>query len=314
MEKLKVCFVGIGSIAKRHIRNLNELCGKKKINLRIDAFRRMKKIDEEMALVEINNFYYNVAELPKDYDVIFLTNPTEYHLEMLEKLHNHGKHFFIEKPITSYAKLEEVHKVVYRKDSIYYIACPLRYTKVIEYLKENLSIEDVISVRCICSSYLPEWRPNVDYRKTYSANKALGGGVSIDLIHEWDYLKFLFGNPKNVMCMSGKVSDLEIDSEDYAIYIARYEKMILELHLDYFGRKSMRNIQIFTNDDIIMADLIESKIIFMKENKVIELSQDRDDYQKKELEYFLDMVDGKVNCNNNIEDAYSTMLLTLGKC
>lgn len=314
MEKLKVCFVGIGSIAKRHIRNLNELCKKKKIDLQIDALRRMKKIDEEMALVEINNFYYDVAELPKDYDVIFLTNPTEYHLEMLENLHHHGRHFFIEKPITSYAKLEDVHKIDYRKASVYYIACPLRYTKVIEYLKENLNIEDVISVRCICSSYLPDWRPNVDYRKTYSASKELGGGVSIDLIHEWDYLKFLFGNPQNVMYMSGKVSDLEIDSEDYAIYIAQYKKMILELHLDYFGRKSIRNMQIFTNDNIIMTDLIESKITFMKENKVIEFSQERDDYQKKELEYFLYMIDGKVRCNNDIEDAYCTMLLTQGRC
>ena len=50
MTKLKVCFVGIGSIAKRHIRNLKKICCNRNICLEIDAVRRKKVVDEETEL------------------------------------------------------------------------------------------------------------------------------------------------------------------------------------------------------------------------------------------------------------------------
>ena len=73
------------------------------------------------------------------------------------------------------------------------------------------------SARVICSSYLPDWRPGVDYRTVYSAHKALGGGVTIDLIHEWDYLVDLFGVPQKLYNFKGTYSDLEIDSDDLSV-------------------------------------------------------------------------------------------------
>ena len=62
-----------------------------------------------------------------------------------------------------------------------------------QYVKNNVDLSKVYSARAISSSYLPDWRPGQDYRTTYSAHKDMGGGVSIDLIHEWDYLSWLFG-------------------------------------------------------------------------------------------------------------------------
>lgn len=65
----------------------------------------------------------------------------------------------------------------------------------------------------------------------YSAHKALGGGVTIDLIHEWDYLVDLFGVPETICNIRGKYSDLEIDSDDLSIYIAQYPTLLAEVHL-----------------------------------------------------------------------------------
>ena len=78
------------------------------------------------------------------------------------------------------------------------------------------------SVRAMCSSYLPEWRPGVDWKKCYSAHADMGGGVDIDLIHEWDYLTYLFGFPHNVYSIRGQFSDVTADSCDNAIYIGEY--------------------------------------------------------------------------------------------
>ena len=111
----------------------------------------------------------------------------------------------------------------------------------------------------------------------------MGGGVAIDLIHEWDYLCYLLGFPNRVQTMQGKKSSLEIDSEDIAIYIAEYANYLVELHLDYFGRKSIRKMEMFCEDDTIEIDLIDQKIIYRNSERVIDLYEDRDSYQKKEL-------------------------------
>lgn len=313
MDRLKVLFVGVGSIATRHISNLKSICEEQARECQIDVFR--SGIHKELPVkVEsyITKVYLYFDEVPSDYDVIFITNPTEYHLDTLKKFNQKGKHFFIEKPICSIEQLSGIGQDFIRKESVYYVACPLRYTSVIQYLKNNINFEDVFSIRCISSSYLPEWRKNVDYRETYSAHKALGGGVSIDLIHEWDYLCYLLGKPKKIYSIIEKISDLEIDSDDIAIYIARYDKMVVELHLDYFGRKPIRQIQLFTKEDTLLCDLIESNIVFMKTGKRIEFNQQRDDYQKKELNYFLEIIGRKKENINCIEYACDTLKLTKG--
>lgn len=295
MEQLKVCFIGIGSIAKRHISNLISICKDKGISLSIDAVRRSsKRVDG------VSRVYTSEVELPTDYDVIFITNPSDKHLETLKTFHEHGKHFFIEKPVVSRDQIERAKQFILKPDSVYYVASPLRYNAVIQWIKANISPADVISVRSISSSYLPEWRPNRDYRDTYSAHKELGGGVSIDLIHEWDYITYLFGWPQSVKSFIGKKSELEINSDDYAIYIAEYDDKIVELHLDYFGRKAIREIQIFTKSNTIVGDLINNSIRFLNSGEEICFDEGRDDYQKRELINFLRLIEA-----NDKECSYS---------
>ena len=308
---MKVCFVGIGSIAKRHIRNLSEICNERGINLQIDALRRSRSVGVDN-LQQIRCIYTSAEELPADYDVVFLTNPTEYHADMLLTLHDHAKHFFIEKPVASLNTVDILKEIPCREDSVYYVACPLRYTNVIQYLKQEINIENVNSVRCISSSYLPDWRPGQDYRETYSAHKDLGGGVAIDLIHEWDYITYLFGMPSVVKSFSGKVSKLEIDSDDYAIYIAKYDNMVAELHLDYFGRKSTRTVEIYLDEDTVVGNLIAGTITYLKSGKIINLPADRDIYQKRELGHFLDVISKNGNCSNDISNAVKILKLTQG--
>ena len=308
MNKLKVCFVGVGSIAKRHIRNLCAICADNKIEVIIDAFRRSQDIVDG-----VDHIYCNESDMPDDYDIIFITNPTELHLLSLRQFHSKGKHFFIEKPVVSLSQIEAAKQFQIREDSIYYVACPLRYNAVIQWIKNNIDPSDVISVRSISSSYLPDWRPGQNYRDTYSAHKDLGGGVSIDLIHEWDYLTYLFGWPSRVNSMIGKKSDLKIDSDDYAIYIAEYTDKIIELHLDYFGRKTIREVQLFTKEDTILGDLVNNKLTLMRNSETIEFHEERDDYQKRELTYFFDLINHRGLMEDGYHHGVKVLELTQGK-
>ncbi|WP_243109370.1 Gfo/Idh/MocA family protein [Anaerophilus nitritogenes] len=307
MNHYKIAIIGLGSIGSRHLLNIAKVLSEKNITYSIDLIRsnKGKGINEELKEL-IDKVYCSYEDVPKDYDVIFITNPTHLHYETIKQYVPNTKHMFIEKPVFDDAN-KSIKNLSLKRSGIYYIACPLRYTNVIQYLKNEVDLSKVYSVRVICSSYLPDWRPGVDYRNTYSAHLEEGGGVSIDLIHEWDYINYLFGKPKEVYNLRGKYSDLEIDSDDLSVYIAKYPKMLAEVHLDYFGRNNMREIQLFTKEDTIIADIANSEIRYMNNNKVISFKEERNDFQRKEIEYFFDVIKNKKENQNDIRTAINTL-------
>lgn len=303
----KIGLIGYGSIGKRHLKNLLVFLKSKNIKYKIDIIRnRYSKMQED--LEDINEVYYNYNDVKENYDVIFISNPTNLHYKTIKRFAKQTKHMFIEKPIFEDENYN-IEELGLKEDGIYYIACPLRHMKIMKYLKEELTKkEKIISIRAICSSYLPEWRPNVDYKETYSAKARLGGGVSIDLIHEWDYIRYLFKEPKKVFNINGKYSNLEIDTDDLSIYIAQYEEFLLEIHLDYFGRVPRRKLEIYTNEDVIEVDIINKNIKYLKSGNEIDFKEDRDDYQMQEIKYFFDLVQGKEKYNmNDIKFALETL-------
>lgn len=310
IRNYKIGIIGFGSIGKRHLSNIESVLENKGYNYTIDLIRTTKNQEtDNNYLKSINQIYYAYKEVPNDYDVIFITNPTHMHFQTINDYSHKTKNMFIEKPIFNDININ-LDDLSVQEGSNYYVACPLRFTDVIQYLKKEVNSLNIYSARAISSSYLPEWRPNSDYRSSYSASEKQGGGVSIDLIHEWDYLQYLFGSPEKVFNIKGKFSNLEIDSDDLSIYIAKYEKMAVEVHLDYFGRENIREIQLFTPEETIIGDLQNSEIRFLKSGKVISFKDSRDDFQYKEMAYFFDMLEGKVDNINDIPSAIKTLKLT----
>jgi predicted dehydrogenase len=304
---MKICIVGLGSIGKRHLKNLHEILSGQNTRFYIDALRSQKKGGADITEF-LNREYYSYDELPNDYDIAFITNPTNLHFDTIQKMLFKAKHLFIEKPVFDGINYD-VNHLPLRENGIYYVACPLRYSSVIKYLKEFVSIHTIYSVRSICSSYLPDWRPSTDYRQCYSAKSNEGGGVRIDLIHEWDYLQYLFGVPLEIAGYHGTFSHLEITSDDTAVYIARYNDKLISLHLDYYGRVARREIELYLDDDVVVGDLIHQKIRFLRSGEIIDLPQNRDDMQKDELIFFLDIIGGKCDNTNDIYAAFGTLNL-----
>lgn len=292
---LKVCFIGIGSIGKRHLTNLIQICKEKNIDLEIDALSSHPNKEYD----NVSNVYYSFETLPNHYDIIFICNLTSLHYETLEKTKNKAKMFFVEKPVFSSA-INSLSSFYYENKEKYYVACPLRYTNVIEYVQHHIPKDSILSIRSICSSYLPEWRPHVDYRKIYSARKELGGGVIIDLIHELDYITYLLGIPKEINGYYNQISALEINSEDIATYIAKYDHSIVEIHLDYFGRIPRREIEILTDNNVIIGDLNKNIIKFLCEDKEINFDEKINDRYIKELTYFLEIYFKNIENKNDL--------------
>lgn len=306
----KIAIIGVGSIGIRHLQNIVSVLDERNTSYSIDLIRSGKGKELKKDLLEnISKIYYSSEEVPSGYDIIFVTNPTKYHFETMQTYAEKTKHMFIEKPVFDSTNIN-LEELKLSDSGVYYVACPLRYTDVIQHLKHNCDLTQVYSARVICSSYLPDWRPGVDYRDVYSAHKEEGGGVSIDLIHEWDYLTYLFGFPKQVFNIRGQFSDLEINSEDLSLYIAKYEKMAVEVHLDYFGRKPIREIQLFTREDTIVADIINSEIRYLVKGETLSFKETRNDFQRREISYFFDILQNKETNHNNIFKALKTLEIT----
>lgn len=293
-------------MGQRHARNLRKICVKRGLSCSIDLLRTCSADVPE----GIRGVYISKDQFPGTYDAVFITNPTAAHYETLVDLIDLSDAFFIEKPVFDRTDYEL--GFLDREKKVFYVAAPMHYKPTISWLKEHFDFSEAFSLRSISSSYLPDWRPGVDYRKTYSAHKDMGGGVSIDLIHEWDYLQYLIGFPERAYSIIEKRSGLEIDSDDVALYIADYGDKTAEIHLDYFGRVPIRKLEIFTKEDTVECDLLTDTISFLKSGEQIILTEERDDTQARELEAFLDMIQGKRENTNDIEHALNTLILAKG--
>lgn len=310
MKHYYIAFVGMGSIGKRHLGNVCQLITSKGDTYDIDLYRSSlnRELPAEVTAL-VANQYLCSEPVQKDYDIVFITNPTSMHLETVLKFRQHTKAFFIEKPVFSDGNISD--DVIGRLDEIpSYVACPLRYNPVLQYVKQNIDISKVISVRAMSSSYLPDWRPGQDYRQTYSAHTDMGGGVDIDLIHEWDYLTWIFGMPSECYGIAGKFSPLEIDSNDTAIYVARNWQMTYELHLDYYGRKTRRTLDIFTRDDTIQCDIVAGSVTYLKGGRTLTFNSERNAFQMAEIQHFFDIAEGRVENDSNVAHGVEVLKLT----
>lgn len=315
MSNYKIAFCGLGSIGKRHLRNVCEYLNQKGNTFTIDLYRSKVGSDVPLdirPLVTSIYSYDDIAESNIMYDVVFVTNPTSVHYDTIQKFKHRTKSFFIEKPVFDKTDIE-TSLFEELKDTICYVACPLRYSAALQYVKQNIDFSKSFSVRAISSSYLPDWRPGQDYRKCYSAHRDMGGGVGIDLIHEWDYLTWLFGTPVETYSIQRKISNLEIDSDDVAIYIGRTSKTSIELHLDYFGRSMIRTLEMFLPDDTIRCDIEDGRIEYLRTGKVIQLPSERNEYQMREIEHFFEIINNKIENDSTMEHAFHVLKLAKGE-
>jgi predicted dehydrogenase len=308
---MKAAFFGLGSIGKRHAANLAQICRSRQILLELHAVRTSHAaLPPEIDAL----FTRQVADeslLDTEYDAVFVTNPTSEHFGTLARMHERSRCFFIEKPLFDSPRLD-ASGLGLRPYQVAYVAAPLRHTAVLRRMYALASENPVCSARAICSSYLPDWRPGVDYRTVYSAHKAKGGGVRIDLIHEWDYLSWMFGLPESVLSLSGTFSNLEIDSEDLAVYIARYRDKLVEIHLDYFGRTPRRSLELLTERETIIGDLIANRIVFTGSGQTLTFDETPNEKYLREMDHFVDLMLGFGENDNPPEHALAVIRLAYG--
>ncbi len=303
---MNVLIIGLGSIGKKHVIAIKSIYP----DSAIFALRSSKNAE---GIPGVTNIYsFDEIEL-NIIDFAIIANPTSEHKKTISLLIPFGFPLFIEKPIYYSLDIEDLINSIESKGIKTYIACNLRFLECIKYIKGKLlkmPDKKLNEVNVYCGSYLPDWRPNTDFRKSYSALTELGGGVHIDLIHELDYLYWLFGVPKEVTRIFKNQSSLTIPSVDYANYVLAYNGFCANIVLNYYRRDSKRTLELVFEDETWYIDLLKNQITF--NNNILFSSDQRisDTYQTQ-MEYFIDSIKEKESTFNTISDAYNVLKICL---
>ncbi|MEL0008984.1 MAG: Gfo/Idh/MocA family oxidoreductase [Flammeovirgaceae bacterium] len=303
---MNILIVGLGTIAKKHIEALRLL----NIEANLYALRSTKNPTN---ILGVKNIYSN-EQLSIQFDFVIISNPTHLHYKIIKNFATHGTPLFIEKPfVHTLDNIDNLLKLVKKNNLITYVACNLRFHPCIIYLKNKLDFKfsKINEVNVYCGSYLPDWRPSKDFRATYSANKKMGGGVHLDLFHEFDYTTWLFGLPKKSKSVLRNVSSLNIDAFDYANYILEYDSFTTSIILNYFRKKPKREIEIVFEDKTWTIDLIHHTI---KDDGIIlfEASEFKiEDTYYLQLNYFINCLKQSKLPMNDIKESSEILKIVL---
>ena len=261
-------FIGLGSIGKRHLTNAIALGYN---NIVAVSSKAVALSREYPGIVFYTDFEQALSE--HQFSAAIICTPTAQHNHYLRRtVVSHIAHIYLEKPVShNFEQIPELLALVAGSSSRVVVGYDLHFDPGLQKVKELIAgnaIGRVLSVNAQVGQYLPDWRPHEDYRQGMSAKKATGGGVMLDLVHEFDYVYWLLGPVLTIASFSGQLSDLEIETEDVAEVLLRFESgAIGTIHLDYLQQQLIRNCLVTGCNGSILWNLVESQVLVINERK-----------------------------------------------
>ena len=240
----RVLIVGLGSIGRRHLRLARELLPKADI--------RVLRHQDGQPTPEYANGCFSLIENALEFapQIAVIASPATFHLKVAISLAQSGVHILVEKPLA--ASLDGVQLLLdtcRARGLVLLIGYNLRFLPSLEGFRSLLlkkRVGKVISLRVEIGQYLPSWRPDTDYRLGVSARRELGGGALLELSHEIDYLRWIFGEVEWVNATLSRQSDLDINVEDTAHMILGFtpdadgHRLIGTLNMDFIRQDTVR--------------------------------------------------------------------------
>jgi predicted dehydrogenase len=242
---MKFLIAGLGSIGRRHFRNLLALGEKDIILLRT---RKGTLPDDDLAGYPVETDVQEALKKHKP-EAVIVANPTSMHLDVAIPAAEAGCHILLEKPVShSLERLDVLEKAAKKSGSRILVGFQFRYHPTLDKARELIqsnSVGRILTVHAHWGEYLPQWHPWEDYRQNYAARADLGGGVIVTLTHPLDYLRDLLGEVDSLWSFNGHISPLEVDVEDVAEIGLRFaDGTVGGVHVNYFQRPPIHRLEI----------------------------------------------------------------------
>ena len=262
---MKFLIAGLGSIGRRHFRNLIALGEKDIVLLRS---HRATLPDDELAGYPVETDIHSALTKHKP-DAVIVANPTSLHMDIAIPAAEEGCAILLEKPISnSLDRLDELQKAAEKSGSKILVGFQFRYhptlNKARELIQQN-ALGQILTVHAHWGEYVPQWHPWEDYRQSYAARADLGGGVIRTLTHPLDYLRYLIGEVESLWSFNGHVSSLEMDVEDVAEIGLKFASGAMGgVHLNYVQRPPVHRLEIVGTDGTVRWDNADGILHFYK--------------------------------------------------
>ncbi len=252
---MKFLITGLGSIGRRHFRNLISLGEKDIVLLRT---RKATLPDDELAGYPVETDL-NEALKKHQPDAVIVANPTSLHLDVAIPAAQAGCAILLEKPVShSLGRLDVLQETAQKSGSKILVGFQFRYhptlNKARELIQSN-ALGKVLTVHAHWGEYLPQWHPWEDYRQSYAARADLGGGVIVTLTHPLDYLRYLLGDVESLWSFNGHISPLEVNVEDIAETGLKFiNGSVGGVHVNYFQRPPVHRLEIVGTNGTLRWD------------------------------------------------------------
>jgi predicted dehydrogenase len=292
--------VGFGSIGQRHLRNLRML----RPNATVALLRQNPSADRDDLPAGIDHQFTTLAEaLAFKPRAAIVAGPATTHTAIGTALADAGAHLFIEKPLADCLDgIPALLDLCRRRKLTVMVGYNLRFLpslKEVRRILESGALGRLLSTRAEVGQYLPDWRPDRDYRNTVTAQRELGGGVILELSHELDYLYWLFGLPRRVFARGGHYSGLHIDVEDVVEVVMEYlaPAHMVSVHMDMIQRVPVRTCRFVGEEGTLTWDGIADRVELFTagEGKWTRCEHmangDRNRMYVEELAHFLDCIE-----------------------
>lgn len=252
---MKILIAGLGSIGRRHFRNLVALGETDLVLLRS---HRATLPDDELAGYPVESDIHTALQKHSP-EAVVVANPTALHLDVAIPAAKAGCHVLLEKPVShSLERLDVLQKTAEKSGSKILVGFQFRYHPTLNKARELIqqgTLGQILAVHAHWGEYLPNWHPWEDYRQSYAARADLGGGVIRTLTHPLDYLRFLLGEVDALHSFNGHISPLEVDVEDAAEIGLKFAcGAIGGLHLNYFQRPPVHRLEIVGSSGTLRWD------------------------------------------------------------
>ncbi|WP_445147911.1 Gfo/Idh/MocA family protein [Baekduia sp. Peel2402] len=208
MSVATVAVLGLGSAGRRHAELLEEL--------------GVAVVGHDPAVAD-GGGAASVDDAIAAADAVVVASPSALHAEHAAAALAAGRPVLVEKPVaTTVAAARALQPAA---GLVAGVAMNWRFHPAVLAARALLAegaLGPILQARVSFGYDLRRWRPETDYRMSYSARADLGGGIVLDAIHELDYLLWLLGPVTSVVAETAHASALELDGvEDTALAVAR---------------------------------------------------------------------------------------------
>lgn len=288
---MRILVVGFGSIGKRHVTNLQKISE----DLYIEVFD-----EDQTKLEEVEKLGAKIANPnsidSEEYDCVLICTPPITHVDLAIRALKSNSNVFIEKPLShNLEKLDELVQLRNEKNLLVFVGYSFRFNKGLNQVKEIVEerkFGKILHVSSYFGQFLPDWRPNQDFKESYTLRKELGGGIVLDSSHELDYLTWIFGKPESIQSNYVSTDILPSNAEAICDVILKFSNNLLAtIHIDFVRRKYKRTLEILTENSIIEWSLGDNTLkIFDVESdssKIISSQETINDMYIEELKHVI---------------------------